>query len=120
LNIIKRYVDKKVDHNFNDLNQQNLKKIIHKGKRIEVNTSSYRYWMTSGMPRVDILKLYKELGGEIITLGSDSHTETTLAYQFEQTLATLDELGFKYIATFNQQEPTFHPLKSLKKLFADR
>ncbi len=120
LDLVKRYTDEKVDHDFHDLIQQIFKEIIPKGKGIEVNTSSYRYGMTSGMPSVDILKLYKELGGEIITLGSDSHTETTLAYQFEQTLATLDELGFKYIATFNQQEPTFHPIKSLQKFFADR
>src|SRR5699024_2990012 len=120
LDLVKRYTDEIVEHDFHDLIQQIFKEIIPKGNGIEVNTSSYRYGMTSGMPSVDILKLYKELGGEIITLGSDSHTETTLAYQFEQTLATLDELGFKYIATFNQQEPTFHPIKSLQKFFADR
>ena len=50
-----------------------FKTIIPKGKGIEVNTSGFAYGLDSAMPSIDILKLYKELGGEIITVGSDAH-----------------------------------------------
>lgn len=114
LDLVKRYTKEHVTNNFHDIIEAIFKEIIPKGKGIEVNTSSYRYGMTSSMPSVDILKLYKELGGEIVTLGSDSHSETTLAYQFDETLETLKAIGFKYIATFDNQKPIFHPIETLR------
>ena len=50
-----------------------LKIVIQDGKGIEINTSSRRYGLKDSTPSRDILKLYKELGGKIITIGSDSH-----------------------------------------------
>ena len=50
-----------------------LKTVIADGKGIEVNTSSYRYGLSDLTPSRDILKLYWELGGQILTIGSDSH-----------------------------------------------
>ena len=50
-----------------------LKTVIQDGKGIEINTSSRRYGLKDSTPSRDILKLYKELGGKIITIGSDSH-----------------------------------------------
>ena len=50
-----------------------LKTVIADGKGIEVNTSNHRYGLSDMTPSRDILKLYKELGGTIITIGSDSH-----------------------------------------------
>ena len=47
--------------------------MIQDGKGIEINTSSHRYGLKDSTPSRDILKLYKELGGKIITIGSDSH-----------------------------------------------
>ena len=50
-----------------------LKIVIADGKGIEVNTSSHRYGLDGTTPSVEILKLYRQLGGRIITIGSDSH-----------------------------------------------
>ncbi|MGM0446562.1 MAG: histidinol-phosphatase HisJ family protein, partial [Bacillota bacterium] len=56
-----------------------LKEVINSNKGIEVNTTGY--YIGDGknpMPSIKTLKLYKELGGEILTLGSDSHTTKQL------------------------------------------
>ena len=44
------------------------------GKGIEINTSSWRYGLKDTQPSRAILKLYKDLGGKIITVGSDAHS----------------------------------------------
>lgn len=77
-----------------------LKKLIDKGKGIEVNTGGLRYNLDSFHPKPQILRLYKDLGGEIITIGSDSHTIHHIGYEYKQTEKALRDLGFKYIYIF--------------------
>ena len=55
-----------------------LKTAINDNKGIEVNTSSFRYHLKDTTPSIDILKLYKELNGKIITVGSDTHKKEDL------------------------------------------
>ncbi|HLR67364.1 histidinol-phosphatase HisJ family protein [Virgibacillus alimentarius] len=112
IDLVKRYTEK-ADHDFHDAISEIFKVIIPSGKGIELNTSGVRYGLHSGMPSPDILKLYQDCGGEIITLGSDSHVASTVAYQFKESIELLKSLGFKYIATFDNQEPIFHSLNSL-------
>lgn len=90
-----------------------LKTIIKKGKGIELNTSGIRYQLGDWHPSIDILKLYRQLGGEIITLGSDSHRTSHLAFDFPKALKTLWDIGFKYITTFDKMEPSFHSIEKL-------
>ncbi|HEY4602431.1 MAG TPA: histidinol-phosphatase HisJ family protein [Cerasibacillus sp.] len=113
LDLVKRYTKDNVNHDFHDLIEDIFKELIPKGKGIEINTSSFRYGMDTIMPSIDILKLYKKMGGEIITLGSDSHSETTLGYKFPLVLDILKDLGFKYVTTFKKQEPIFHVVEKL-------
>ena len=65
------------------------------------------------MPSDDVLKLYKQCGGEIITLGSDAHYVKDIAFDFNESLKLLQSVGFKYIATFDKQKPTFHSIEGL-------
>ena len=67
---------------YSDLIDACLKSLIENGKGIEVNTSGFRYGINGTYPSLNILKRYKELGGEIITAGSDSHKpkDTTEPY----------------------------------------
>ncbi|RDW17113.1 histidinol-phosphatase [Oceanobacillus arenosus] len=113
LDLVKRYTKEKSSNNFHSIIREIFNEIIPAGKGIELNTSGYRYGLDGGMPSADILALYKECGGEIITLGSDSHVESTLAYEFKQSLALLKEIGFRYIATFEQGEPQYHSIEKL-------
>lgn len=87
-----------------------LKTVIADGKGIEINTSSHRYGLKDLTPSRDILKLYKELGGKIITIGSDSHKPEHLGAFVDETKEELKALGFEQICTFDKMKPVYHKL----------
>ncbi len=62
------------------------------------------------MPSKDILKFYKELNGEIITIGSDSHNVKHLGYKIKDMKEFLKSIGYKYFTTFDKMKPIFHKL----------
>ena len=84
-----------------------LKHIIEKGKGIEINTSGFRYGIGTTNPSLEVLEIYKELGGQIITVGSDAHKIEQLGYGILDAYEVLKGLGYQYITTFNQREPQF-------------
>lgn len=83
---------------------------IQDGKGIEVNTSNERYGLKDLTPCRDILRLYHELGGEILTFGSDSHKEEHVGYHIEQIKEEVKALGFTKFTTFEKMKPIFHDL----------
>lgn len=87
-----------------------LKQVIKDGKGIEVNTSCYRYNIPDLTPSLDIIDLYKELGGEIITIGSDSHDITHFGAKIKDVQKILIEHGYKYFYTFDKMTPKRHDL----------
>ena len=87
-----------------------LKTVIADEKGIEVNTSSHRYGLKDLTPSRDILKLYKKLGGKIITIGSDSHKPEHLGAFVDETKEELKALGFEQICTFDKMKPVYHNL----------
>ncbi len=89
---------------------QILKQVILDGKGIEINTSSFRYGLDDLMPSTDLLKLYKELGGKIITIGSDSHRKEHLGAYIQDVKETLRGLGYTEYCSFEKMKPIFHPL----------
>ena len=89
---------------------QILKTVIVDGKGIEVNTSSHRYGLADLTPSRHILKLYRELGGRIITIGSDSHKPEHLGAFIDETKEELKELGFEEFCTFDKMKPIYYGL----------
>lgn len=96
---------------FDEYFDQILKAVIDGGRGIEVNVSGYAYKLGSAIPDVDIIKRYKELGGEIITLGSDAHAADQIGRSFKQGLALIEKVGFQYVSYFKDREPVFVPIK---------
>ncbi len=88
-----------------------LKIVIADGKGIEINTSSHRYGLTDSMPSRDILKLYRSLGGEIVTIGSDSHKPEHLGTYIKEAEELLKELGFEGFCTYDKMKPVFHKFR---------
>ena len=84
--------------------------VIADGKGIEINTSSHRYGLKDLTPSVDILRLYRELGGRILTIGSDSHRKEHLGAYIIDTMEEAKKLGFEEIYTFDQMRPIAHKL----------
>ena len=87
-----------------------LKKVIEDNKGIEVNTSSFRYGLKELTPERDILKLYHELGGKIITIGSDAHKAENVGEHIPYIQEELRKIGFTDICTFDKMKPIFHKL----------
>ena len=87
-----------------------LQIVIADGKGIEVNTSSHRYGLKDSTPSVDILKLYHQLGGRIVTIGSDSHKKEHLGAYIREAKRLLRNLGYREFCTFEKMQPIFHPL----------
>ncbi len=84
-----------------------LKAIIEKGKGIEINLSGIRYGANSFYPSYDIVKAYKDLGGEIITIGSDTHEKQMVRDLIIRGQEQLKEIGFEYFTTFEKRKPNF-------------
>ena len=87
-----------------------LKLLIEKGKGIEINTGGYKAGLSEPNPCHDVLRRYKELGGEIITMGSDAHTTEYVAYRFADAKEVLRECGFRYFTVFRERKAEFVPL----------
>lgn len=87
-----------------------LKIVIAGGKGIEVNTSSHRYGLSDSMPSAELLRLYRDLGGSVVTIGSDSHAPAHLGTYIGEAEKQLRELGFRNFYTYTKMEPVPHPL----------
>ncbi|MDO4404346.1 MAG: histidinol-phosphatase HisJ family protein [Atopobiaceae bacterium] len=91
-----------------DLVAATLEHAVAAGKGIELNTSSIRYGLADSQPAKEILTLYRDLGGSIITLGSDSHAPEHLGVYIRHFQHYLASLGFEGFHTFDKMQPTFH------------
>ncbi len=114
LDYILRYGPTKAEHfrvdDYLEIFEAIFRAIIDQGKGIELNTGSLYRGMDFAHPHPALLKLYKEMGGQIITLGSDSHDLTHVAYRFDEGAELLKSLGFRYFATYTRLTPEFHLL----------
>ncbi len=88
-----------------------LRTCLETGRGIECNCSGLRNAdIGETIPGADILKRYRELGGEIITLGSDSHCVADAGAGIREGHALLQELGYRYITVFRRRKPEFIPI----------
>ena len=87
-----------------------LRTLIRKNVGIELNTGGYHYGLGEPNPCVNIIRRYRELGGEIITIGADAHTPDKIGYAFDKAADVLRECGFSYYAVFKNRRPVFHKL----------
>lgn len=88
-----------------------LELAVKEDKGIEINTSSWKYGLSDTQPSRAILKLYKDLGGRIITIGSDAHKKEFLGDHFDDAVDILkNEIGFTEFCTFDKMQPIFHAL----------
>ncbi|MBQ8804775.1 MAG: histidinol-phosphatase HisJ family protein [Tyzzerella sp.] len=90
-----------------DVIDEILKYLITNGKGLELNTAGWKYGLSFAHPYPSILKRYRELGGEIITVGSDGHRPEHIAYDFHKVNDLLKACGFKYYTEFKQRKPVF-------------
>ena len=95
-----------------------LRTLIENGKGIELNVADLvpggrEDSLLMTFPSVDILRRYRELGGEIITIGSDAHSASRLCSGFAEACALLQSLGYSYLTRFREMKPEFYPIPSV-------
>jgi histidinol-phosphatase (PHP family) len=95
---------------YQEIFDEGLKTIIADGKGIELNTGGWTRGLKQAHPHIDLLKRYRELGGEIITVGSDAHSPRSIGYGFAQAAELLKSVGFKYYAVYKAQKPQLFTL----------
>ena len=112
LDLIKRYdaAGPWPDENARDIVAEIMKEAIRRGKGIELNTSSIRYGLSDLTPSEGILRLYRDLGGRILSIGSDSHKPEHLGAHIPMMRERLQAIGFTEFCTFDHMEPVFHKL----------
>lgn len=84
-----------------------LRYLIQHGKGLEINAGGLKYGLPFAHPHPDVLKRYKELGGEIITIGSDAHRPEHVGYDFDIVRDFLVQNGFAYFTEFHKRKPVF-------------
>lgn len=95
---------------YTELIDEILKNIIAKGKGLELNMAGLKYGLPYAHPHPDVLKRYRELGGEIITVGADGHCPEHIAWDFDKANGILRAGGFTYYTEFKQRKPVFKQL----------
>lgn len=83
-----------------------LRTVIDKGRGLEINCSGIRDGC-GPFPSPEILRLYRAMGGEIITLGSDAHRPEDAAKGLAAGAEILKDCGFDYVCTFRRHKPEF-------------
>lgn len=110
------YASKKIEYSeFKEILDEILINLIKKDKGIEINTSGIRYGLGNPHPNIDVIKRYKELGGKIITMGSDAHKIQDLAKNFNEAFDILEDVGYKEVAIYHNRIPDFVKIKQLRK-----
>jgi histidinol-phosphatase (PHP family) len=105
LDLIKRYNEGVRNVKFSDYKEkleEIFKLIIKRNIGLEVNTSGLRktYGLNETLPSKEILEIYYECGGRIITIGSDSHVKETLGSHYKQVKEMLNSIGFEDLYVF--------------------
>ena len=90
---------------FPELIDEILKLLIEKGKALEVNTCGYRKGLGQPNPGPRVLRRYRELGGELVTIGADAHKAKDLGKGCKRGVECLRDLGFKRYFYYVGHEP---------------
>lgn len=96
---------------FQDQIDEVLKLLIKKNKALELNTSGLRQKLQKTMPDEGILVRYRELGGKLVTVGSDAHRWADVGGGVEHGLSLLHKVGFNHFAIYVQHKPVFLPIE---------
>lgn len=92
---------------YDDIIKECFKLLAQNGKGIEVNTSGKRQKYGKFFPDEKYIKMFRECGGEVITVGSDSHCVNDLGKDIPEAIELIKSCGFEYISYFKERKPVF-------------
>ncbi len=90
---------------FDSVTDEIFKTLIANGKALEINTSGLRQPIGKTMPTENYVCRYRELGGELLTLGSDAHFTEHVGAGIDEGYAIAERCGFEYVTYFKNRKP---------------
>jgi histidinol-phosphatase (PHP family) len=87
-----------------------MKELVRQGRGFELNTRAYVNSPADAEYDIELLKRYRQLGGELICLGSDAHRADIIASRFGHYAGVIRDAGFKYTVHFEERKPVFDKL----------
>ncbi len=96
---------------FDEIITECLRTLADKGKGIEINTSGIRQGFGTTFPSLKYIKLFRELGGKIISVGSDAHKVRDLGANISDGIELAKAAGFNEICYFKKRQPVFIRIK---------
>jgi len=115
LDFIKRYAFERYGkaplEAFADEIEAILKALIDNGTALEINTSGLRRPVHETLPGVETLRLYRRLGGELVTFGSDAHRVQHAGFAIPYAVDLARSIGFRYVTVFRGRKPVFISLE---------
>ena len=87
-----------------------LETLVRRDLALEVNSGGFKYGLEQPNPAADILTRYRELGGKLITVGSDAHVPGFVGFEFARTAELLRSLGFREYAVYRSHRPELRAL----------
>lgn len=73
------------------------------GIGIEINTAGLRKPVNQTHPALDELCWYREMGGDILTIGSDGHQPSDVGAGLDTAVALARQAGFTHLASFERR-----------------
>lgn len=100
------YEDKEIYYEeFSEHIDEVLKAVVRTGKAMELNTR--RFGSSAAVDNLKkIYKRFYELGGRMITIGSDAHSESAIGFKFDAAKAITESCGLK-IVYFSERKPEY-------------
>ncbi len=92
---------------YQDLIDPILKTLIEQGIGLEVNAGGFKRGIHNTNPCPEIIRAYRQMGGEIVTVGSDAHAPEWIADEFDRVRQILLDCGFRYYTVFRGRRPEF-------------
>lgn len=101
-----------VDTNkFSDKIDEILTLLVENGKALEINTSGLRQKLQRTMPEENIVRRFRQLGGEMVTVGSDSHYASDIGAGISNGLEIAKRCGFDNVTLFQNRTPVQIPIE---------
>lgn len=90
---------------YRDLLTDIFENVIKNRRGIEINTAGWRHGIGKAYPSLEILKLYRQIGGEIVTIGSDAHRDDDVGRDFSRAASLLKDAGFSGFYVYDKRIP---------------
>lgn len=90
---------------YDDIFREILKTLAENGKALELNSGGLRQKVSAFTPTNKYLKMYRDFGGEVMTIGSDAHVASAIGDHIQEGMELLKEVGFKYFTVYKDRKP---------------